>query len=182
MASAALKQWFAPYVSKNTECFSLKGFSTFARVVSIYDADTITVVMDLQGCCMAPCGSIEPTPESCMRKFSVRLFGIDAAEMKNANKALQHVAIKARDRLVELITGKKDMDLESDVYVVWVQCEEFDKYGRLLARVYSIDSATGKVDRTKSLSDMLLAENLVYAYKGKTKLSPEEQCRVFEIN
>lgn len=108
-------------------------------------------------------------------KFSVRLNGIDTCEIRSKNKALQDTAIKARDRLFELATNSKvntknDIKkiLEADVYLVWVECEDKDKYGRVLANIYK------DKDTTKSFSEILLEEKLAYKYEGKTKLTDDD--------
>ena len=153
------KEYFRQY-GLNTPEFTLKGIKTFARVVSIYDADTVKLVIPVLGCFF---------------KFNVRLLEIDACEMKSKNKEL---AIHARDRLFELVTGrrsdptwkKKDIEsyLNGDVYLVWVECVDFDKWGRVLANIYP--SAGGK-----SFSQCLLEENLAYPYQGGSKLSEDDQ-------
>jgi endonuclease YncB( thermonuclease family) len=159
------KEYFRKY-DGNTPEFTLKGLKTIARVVSIYDADTVKLVIPVMGCCF---------------KFNVRLLGIDTCEMKAKNEKNREMAVKARDRLFELVTGrlpdlewkKKEIEayLNKDVYVVWVDCEDYDKWGRVLAHVYP--SITGSP--RKSFSQSLIEEKLAYAYKGETKLSEEDQ-------
>lgn len=61
--------------------------STYARVVNIHDGDTITVVFKFAGA---------------FQKFSVRLDGIDTAELHGE---LSSLAVRARDRLSELIAN-----------------------------------------------------------------------------
>ena len=92
-----------------------------------------------------------------------------------ACKVLQDNAIRARDRLFELVTNSKvntknDIKklLETDVYLVWVECCNKDKYGRTLANIYKDN------DKAKSFSEILLEEKLAYKYEGKTKLSDED--------
>jgi endonuclease YncB( thermonuclease family) len=84
--------------------------STFARVLAVYDGDTITVVFKFAGE---------------FQKFKVRLDGIDTAELHGELSAL---AIKARDRLAEFIANSNQ--------IVWLDCKGLDKYGRLLANVW----------------------------------------------
>jgi endonuclease YncB( thermonuclease family) len=47
-----------------------------------------------------------------------------------------------------------------------------DKYGRVLAKVYT------SPNDTDSFSDVLVKESLAYAYYGETKLSEKEQVDV----
>jgi endonuclease YncB( thermonuclease family) len=87
--------------------------------------------------------------------------------------------MKARNRLIQLITGKSVEEgskkkevasfLDDDVYLVWVHCLEFDKYGRALIECYS------SPDSTKSFSETLVEEKLAYRYAGDTKLTEEQQ-------
>jgi endonuclease YncB( thermonuclease family) len=94
--------------------------------------------------------------------------------MKSKDKVLQEYGVKARDRLFEILTDKKVVTkndiktiLDTDVYLVWVECCAKDKYGRVLANIYK------NKDDTKSVSDILLDEKLAYKYEGKTKLTDE---------
>jgi endonuclease YncB( thermonuclease family) len=150
--------------------FSLNGIETYGRLVSVYDADTLTVVIPL---------------ENHFFKFSMRVDGIDSPEMKASNKEAKILARKARDRMVELCTGEhlrpsvNDTDertkkkwikdyLKKNVCLVYVRCKESDKYGRPLVDVSKdVDS--------DFFSKFLLQEKLVYEYHGATKLSEESQ-------
>lgn len=90
--------------------FSLAGMACKARVSSVYDGDTITMVFKLQ---------------EQFVKWSCRLDGIDTPELKSNNANEKASAVKARDFLREKILGK----------VVDVVFGDFDKYGRLLTKV-----------------------------------------------
>ena len=109
------------------------------------------------------------------------MHGIDTCEMKSKNALNKDFALRARNRVIELVT-KKPFDegylktkkqieamLEKDVYIVWLHCLEMDKYGRVLAKVYASD----KEDQT--FSDILINEKLGYAYFGDTKKTEAEQ-------
>jgi micrococcal nuclease len=87
--------------------FSLNKNAYQAKVTSVYDGDTITVVFKFAGT---------------FYKWNCRLNGIDTPEMKSKNLVEKQQAIKARDFLREQILGK----------IVEITCQEFDKYGRLL--------------------------------------------------
>lgn len=148
----------------NTPLFSLTGLKTWARLVDVYDGDTVTLVIPFGGE---------------FYKFKCRLFGIDACEMTSVQN--RELAIKARDRVVELsgtetAPTKKEIrqKLNSRVVLVWVVCHNFDKYGRLLVDVYSSDTSTA------SFSKCLLDEKLSYEYAGKTKKTEDEQIKLLE--
>ncbi len=90
--------------------FSLKDFKTQAKVVSVYDGDTITLVFVFA---------------NEYYKWNCRLDGIDTPEIKSKNNEEKALAIKARDYLREQILGK----------IVDIECGDFDKYGRLLIKL-----------------------------------------------
>ena len=156
---------------KNTPEFSLLGLSTLARVVSVYDGDTISVVI--------PFTSIKEGDEI-FYKYSIRILGIDTAEIHNTNLILKNIAKKTRKRVLELI-GCLDDDLENKLYGVFIECKEYDKYGRLLADVYTINEAN-ECKKCFLISKILIKENLAYEYSGGKKLSPDEQLLLFNKN
>jgi endonuclease YncB( thermonuclease family) len=108
--------------------------------------------------------------------------GIDTCEMKSKNDKNKELAKNARSRLLSLITGKDLTEtstwndrrkinniLNKGMYFVWVECLDFDKYGRLLANIYSDENST------ENFSQVLIKDKLAYQYKGDTKLTEEEQ-------
>ena len=144
----------------STPELSINGLKSYGRLIDVYDGDTIKVIL--------------PTFGS-YYKFTIRLNDIDTCEIRSKDKVLQDTAIKARDRLFELVTTSKvntknDIKkiFESDVYLVWVECCNKDKYGRVLANIYK------DKDTSKSFSEILLEEKLAYKYEGKTKLSDDD--------
>ena len=146
----------------STPELSINGLKSYGRLIDIYDGDTVKVIL--------------PTFGS-YYKFTIRLNDIDTCELRSKDKVLQDTAIKARDRLFELVTTSKvntknDIKnlLESDVYLVWVECCNKDKYGRILANIYKDKDK----DTAKSFSEILLEEKLAYKYEGKTKLSDND--------
>lgn len=157
---------FKKYNSSTPE-FSLNGYKTLGRVVNIYDGDTIKIVVPLFGS---------------YYKINVRLNDIDCCEIKSKDELLKQTAIKTRNRLCEIITGKKvntkeeiDNILNDNVYLLWIECLKSDKYGRILSNLYI------KKGDTKRLSDILIDEKLAYTYKGKTKLTDEEIKNILNI-
>ena len=137
----------------STPELSINGLKCYGRLIDVYDGDTVKVIL--------------PTFNS-YYKFTIRLNGIDTCEIKSKDKILQDNGIKARDRVLELLTNnkkntKKDIKnlLESEVFLVWVECFENDKYGRILANIYKDEN------EKKSISEILLEEKLAYSYEGK---------------
>jgi endonuclease YncB( thermonuclease family) len=153
--------------SINTPEFSLNGFCTTGRLVDIVDGDSLTIILPLF---------------NNFYKYHVRLCGIDTCEMKSKNKENKDLAIKARNTLLELVVDtpkspllKKDIQeiLDKNIIIVFVECFDFDKYGRLLANVYI------KKDELKiNLSEYLLQHKLAYKYTGDTKLTEKEQLEI----
>jgi endonuclease YncB( thermonuclease family) len=151
----------------NTPFFTLNGIKDYARVTEVYDGDTITIVMNISGSFL---------------KFKCRMMGIDTCEIRSKNSKNKELAVKARNRLIELITDKqldeaskkKEVSsfLEEDVYVIWVHCLEFDKYGRALIHCFKTPQSV------KSFSETLVEEKLAYKYEGDTKLTEEQQVQL----
>lgn len=91
----------------------LHKYSGLARVVSVYDGDTITVMTD---------------PKV---KFVIRILGIDTPELKRGNTPIEKIHAKACKYLLEdLLLGK----------AVMICITKEDKYGgRWLAHVTTMD-------------------------------------------
>jgi endonuclease YncB( thermonuclease family) len=89
------------------------------------------------------------------------------------------IATNARKRLFELVTKQTSSDLSDkflsdNVYLVYIKCKDFDKYGRLLGDVYKTD------EDDISFSEILMEEKLAYFYDGKKKLTEEEQIEILK--
>jgi endonuclease YncB( thermonuclease family) len=126
--------------SLNTPLFTLNGLKFTAKCVKCYDADTIHIVIFYNGI---------------FQRFVTRLIGIDSAEIKTHNEKEKQHAIKARDYLKDLILDK----------LILIECNKFDKYGRLLITVYYNDL---------NINDELVTLKYAYKYDGKTKQSFDE--------
>ena len=163
-----LQDLFKNYDNSSTPHFSLNGQKMWGRVVSLYDGDTLTIALNIF---------------SGVYKFSVRMNGIDTCEIKSKNDNNKELAKNARSRLLSLVTGKDLTEtstwndrrkinnvLNKDIYMVWVECFDFDKYGRLLANIYSNENS-------ECFSHILIKEKLAYTYEGNTKLTEEEQVK-----
>ena len=85
-----------------------------AEVLSVYDGDSITVVLDL-GLGLGA-------------KVKCRLLGIDTPEIRTKSAVEKKAGYKARDRLRDLILGKS---------VLLHSVKKPDKYGRLLVKVWT---------------------------------------------
>jgi endonuclease YncB( thermonuclease family) len=156
----------------STQHFSLNGVETYGRLVDIYDGDTVKIILPII---------------NNYYKFDIRLKGIDTCEIKSHNIENKNKGLKARKRICQLVEQlwgnyasnpydfetKKSIQnyLKEVVCIVFIKCYEFDKYGRLLADVYINYNDIN----SKSISEILLNENLAYKYDGGKKLSEDEQ-------
>ena len=95
---------------KDAPEFTLEGSLFEAKVISVYDGDTVK--------CAFPFNNK-------LYKWNCRLSGIDTPEIRTRNKNEKEYGYKVRDLLREKILGK----------VVTLECGEFDKYGRLLVKI-----------------------------------------------
>lgn len=109
-----------------------------AFVAKVYDGDTITIITKLR--LFGP-----------KYKFSLRLRGIDAPEMKTKNVYEKKVAIKSRDWLSNKILGKK----------IIIKNLSYEKYGRLLADIFYKNKV--------SLNKQLVNNKLAVIYDGGKK-------------
>ena len=150
----------------NTKLFTFDGINSISRVVDITDGDTIKTIIKFK---------------DEYYKIIVRLNNIDTCETKSKIEENKNMGIKAKQRLFNLITGKENAtndkkaikkELNDNVYLIWLKCYDFDKYGRVMGDIYA------KEQDIKSFSDILIDEKLAYKYQGKTKLTEEEQLKI----
>lgn len=147
---------------ENTPSFSLENNIYVAKVVDIYDGDTVTCAINIFGK---------------YYKFNVRLSGIDTCEMQSKNR---EKALEARMRLFDLVTGNKGVvfdrnlprknlrdKLKQSKCLVWIRCGPFDKYGRLLGWLYDYED----LEMENSFNNVLVNEKLAYPYFGDKKLA-----------
>jgi|JI6StandDraft_1071083.scaffolds.fasta_scaffold135544_2 micrococcal nuclease len=142
---AALLMIAAPAFAELDEVLSVtkdcKHDSTTFRCVKFiknYDADTITV-------------KIPDVHPLLGEKISVRVRGIDTAEMKGKHPCEKDRAREAQELVGKTLEAAKRIDLKN---------VDRDKYFRVLADIF-IDG--------KSLKDLLTEANLGYSYNGGTK-------------
>jgi endonuclease YncB( thermonuclease family) len=127
--------------TKNTPYFTFKGQSHICKCVSVYDGDTITVVFDTK----IVNGGVGP-----YYKHRIRLLGIDTPELRTKNLEEKKMGIMVRDFVREKILNK----------IIRIECDEFDKYGRLLANVFIGD---------ENINELLVDMKYAYKYDGGTK-------------
>jgi micrococcal nuclease len=92
------------------EKFTFEGDEHEAKVLSVYDGDTITASFPFGGK---------------MYKWKCRLDGVDTPELRTSNAKEKEFGYSVRDKLREKILGT----------MVTLRCGDFDKYGRLLVNI-----------------------------------------------
>ena len=133
----------------NTPWLSFEGKKLEAKVIDIYDGDTITIAIPF---------------ENKIYKQKCRLCNLDTAEIRTKNTEEKTVGIKGREFVKELVLGKR----------VYIKCGKDDKYGRLLIQVFlstpkRCTFGTRCYRYDKDLSSMIIDAGLGYEYDGKTK-------------
>lgn len=98
-------------VTVNTPELSFRGMRMMCKVVSVYDGDTIKVVFPLMGR---------------LYKWNCRLNGVDTPEIRTKNALEKEFGYFVRDQLREKLLNQ----------VIYIDCGNFDKYGRLLVTPY----------------------------------------------
>jgi endonuclease YncB( thermonuclease family) len=114
------------------------------KVIKVYDGDTITIASRLHN-----------SSDDTIYRFSVRLLGIDCAEMKSKNEIEKLHAVQARDALSAIVMGK----------LVILKNVTIEKYGRLLADVYY---------NNIWLNEWMLNNHYAVPYDGGTKVIPDK--------
>jgi endonuclease YncB( thermonuclease family) len=148
---------------KNTKAFNFDGLNCMCRVIDITDGDTIKVIINFK---------------NDYYKLIIRLNNIDTCETKSKCEENKQKGLDAKKRIFNLITGKTidvvdkkyiKNELNDICYLCYIKCYDFDKYGRVLADIYSNEKLSD------SFSSILINEKLAYIYGGKTKLTETEQ-------
>ena len=91
--------------------FSFKGLERQARVVKVYDGDTITIIFRYN---------------KNYYKLSCRILGIDTPELRTKNLKEKKMGYKAKIFLEQLILDK----------ILTVRFDKFGKYGRPLIEIF----------------------------------------------
>ena len=134
-----------------------------ARLVGAHDGDTISVIIEWD--------------KNKAARFNIRLYGIDTPEMSSKDPTVKELSVKARNRLISILTkgqvvipedGTKvtrnliNTRLCENVHMVFLECKQMDKYGRVLAKVYP-----DNLPYSKSSNQIMLDEGLAKPYSGR---------------
>jgi endonuclease YncB( thermonuclease family) len=145
----------------DVQYFSFEGYKTIAKLVSIYDGDTCTLIFNYHGKIV---------------KHKCRIYGIDCPELapnkdnKNREEEINK-SIESRNEVIKLTTNigyisdqlsKNDLQkmIDKNTKTINVECLNFDKYGRLLVKIFSNGVDIGKY---------MVCKKLAKEYYGGTK-------------
>ena len=129
---------------QNTDHMSFENKVYYAKIVHIYDGDTMHVVFKEFGS---------------FYRWTCRIVGVDTPELRTRNEHEKKLGYKVRDALREKLLDK----------IVKIKCEKFDKYGRLLIDVYIPNEMKREDAETGMLSEWLIDSQYAYEYDGGTK-------------
>jgi endonuclease YncB( thermonuclease family) len=158
---------YIPVVSDKRNKFDLEGIKGDFYVDSVYDGDTITILIPVRLSIfnMGSSNTIDinsnnnPTGEIILNKVRVRLYGIDTPELKpkkNIPNREEHIqkANDAKKFLSDLILNK----------IIKVSFLSNDKYGRPLTKIYT------KINSEEiCINDLMITKNYAKKYDGGTK-------------
>jgi endonuclease YncB( thermonuclease family) len=128
----------------NVKRFSFNGYDTYAKVLKVQDADTITILFEYKDEIV---------------KYNIRIQGIDAPELHSKISAEATLSKKGKEYLENLILN----------CIIRVSFGEFDKYGRVLATIYSLTSHSIDQIQETDVSKLLIEGGYVRPYDGGTK-------------
>lgn len=134
------KEFLTNMENNDVAFFHLNGYKRYAKIVKQYDGDTVHLVFFLNGKLV---------------KFRCRMANIDCAEKKSTNQEEVKCAHLAIDRVRELVGSNG---------IVYVHFHKFDKYGRILVTLFSVNN------KEYSINDILVGEGLAYEYNGGTRI------------
>jgi micrococcal nuclease len=106
-------KWKYRNYNKLTKFYSLNKINVWAKIVHVYDGDTVHAVFSIPN-------------SSTIYKYKLRLAHIDTPELKSKNKNEVKKAIEAKKIVEDFILNK----------IVYLELEGEDKYGRILANIY----------------------------------------------
>jgi micrococcal nuclease len=130
-------------VAEKTHDFSFNGRKFTAKVVQVYDGDTIRVKIIVDGE---------------IQQYRVRMYGYDSPEMKPRlnvpDRAIQIKAAHVAKAALEQLIQQKDQ-------LIQLHCGVFDKYGRILGNVF-----VGDLD----INEWMITNGHGIPYFGGTKV------------
>ena len=132
--------------SKKTPNFSLEGQMKLCKVVDVYDGDTCKVVFDMNGD---------------LYRWNVRMDGYDTPEIRPRKTVPNRDIVKKAAR--ESRDFFKSLVCKDPEQLVYILCGGFDKYGRLLGKIYV------NQEDDQSVNEIMIEKGYGYEYHGGTK-------------
>lgn len=127
------------------DVFSFAGQRFLAKIVDYYDGDTITVAFEFSGRLI---------------QYKARLAGYDSPEMRPLKSAPNRFAEKVAAQAARTaLIGRVEDDL------VFIECGEFDKYGRILVTVFLRDGTKNG----QNVNEWMVAQGHGTPYAGGKK-------------
>lgn len=150
---------------KSYPVFSLKGYITYAKMLSIYDGDTANIIFMYNDRPM---------------HVKARFIGYDANEMKPhlndpKREEKKQKAKIAKRRLWTLCTNSEDDENCNKPHktLIQIKCDDYDKYGRLLILAFAENTNISDKEEKElfelSINSQMIKEGHGYEYFGGTK-------------
>ena len=142
--------------------FTLKGYITYAKLLSNYDGDTGDILFLYNGLPM---------------RMKARFNGYDTCEIKPLindpnREEKKKKAKEAKMRLWKLCTNMDD--IKEHKTLIKIVCYDFDKYGRLLILAFPEETDISNKNEDElfdmSINNQMIKEGHGYSYKGGHKV------------
>lgn len=132
---------------------TFKGEARLAKLVSVYDGDTITVITRL-------------SPQEPFRQYKVRLYGIDTPEMRPPlNEPHRELHKKAANCVKQAILDKCPIGS-----ILMINFQNEDKYGRLLGTSWTTKKGwLWRISTKENLCLWLIKKGYALSYSGGKK-------------
>lgn len=123
---------------------TFEGKTLYAKIISVYDGDTVTVSTRLQRC-------------EEFKMYSVRLAGIDTPEVRGVQRS---AGLVVRDALW------KELPIGS---MVIIDFDKEEKYGRLMGTVWTLGGGWLRRRKRMNINKWLVQNGYALEYDGGTK-------------
>lgn len=140
----------------DVEKYTIKGFF-LAKVVDVYDGDTCFTVFDVSKPLNKDFKFQIPDSVSSLNEFSIRMLGYDTEEIR------QGLKVENRDELKKIAVNQKKI-LENYILdkIVLLEACGFDKYGRVLGKVFNIKIKDNQVEIIQDVNSEMLKISVEY--------------------
>lgn len=137
------------YAAEREADFSFEGQRFLAKIVDVYDGDTVRVTFRYAGK---------------LTQYRARMAGYDSPEMRPPKtKPGRDEEVKAAHRAKDALISKLGDR------IVYIGCGPFDKYGRLLVTVYA-RAGPGLTENGENVNQWMIANGHGVPYDGGTKI------------